>query len=304
MGITKEELIEEANDKTKEMYKNFGIMLEEIIQKGLDIIVSLNKSKVTDWEEKQQQIMISILKEIFEKIDGIIILSEKYSQQNISVLARSVLEGFLDLNFMLKKPKRALAYIHCKGLDYLSKHDKLVRIEIMEEKSELKKKELEETFKIEKQNRKEELKSLQEELKKQRGNKTERNDDRLNWKSFYFDEKTDDPYKSEAAKMHYSLLCAETHNQMSLIHNYSKDNKFYIRGFRLNDKEEIGLISQMIAGFSGEIFYRMVKLYTQESSSELESLEKWREEMLKRSEGLIKLDNERLSGTIKFRIEI
>ena len=46
--------------------------------------------------------MISILKGNFEKIDGIIILSEKYSQQNISVLARSVLDGFLDLNFMLK----------------------------------------------------------------------------------------------------------------------------------------------------------------------------------------------------------
>jgi len=304
MGITKQELIEEATDKTKEMYKNFGMMLEEIIQKGLDIIVSLNENEVTGWEEKQQQIMISILKEILEKIDGIIILSEKYSQQNISVLARSVLEGFLDLNFMLKNPKRALAYIYCKGLDYLSKQDKLVRIEIMEEKSELKKQELEEIFKIEKQNRKEELKSLQEELKKQRGKKKERNDDRLNWKSFYFDEETDDPYKNEGAKIQYSFLCAETHNQMSLIHNYSKDNKSYVRGFRDNDKIGIGLISQMIAGFSGEIFYRMVKLYTQESSSDLENLEKWHEKMIEKSEELIKLDNERLSRTTKLNVEI
>ena len=270
MGITKEELIEEATDKTKEMYKNFGVMLEEVIQKGLDIIVSLNESEVAGWEEKQQQIMISILKEILEKIDGIIILSEKCSQQNISVLARSVLEGFLDLNFMLKVPKRALAYIYCKGLDYLSKQDGISKVEIT----------------------KKELKALQEvlgkELKKQRGNKKERNDYRLNWKSFYLDEKTDDPYKSKGAKIHYSFLCAATHNQMSLIHNFSKDNKFYIRGFRVNDRNEIGLISQMIAGFSGEIFERMLKLYIQESSSDLKKLEKWREEMLEKSEGPLK----------------
>ncbi|UUV18907.1 DUF5677 domain-containing protein [Fusobacteria bacterium ZRK30] len=286
MGITKEELIEEATDKTKEMYKNFGMMLEEIIQKGLDIIVSLNKSKVIGWEEKQQQIMISILKEIFEKIDGIIILSGKHSQQNISVLSRSVLEGFLDLNFMLKKPKRALAYIYCKGLDYLSKQDGISKIELT----------------------KKELKALQEvlgkELKKQRGKKKEHNDYKLNWKSFYLDEKTDDPYKSKGAKRHYSFLCAAAHNQMSLIHNFSNNNKYNIRGFRVNDRNQIGLISFMIAGFSGEIFERMIKLYIQEPSSDLESLEKWREEMFKKSEGLIKLDNERLSGTTKFNIEI
>lgn len=286
MGITKEELIEEATDKTKEMYVEFSMMLEKIIQKGLDIIVSLNKSRVTGWEEKQQQIMISILKEIFEKIDGIIILSEKHSQQNISVLSRSVLEGFLDLNFMLKKPKRALAYIYCKGLDYLSKQDGISKIEFTEK----------------------ELKALQEvlgkELKKQRGKKKEDNDYKLNWKSFYLDEKTDDPYKNKGAKIHYSFLCAAAHNQMSLIHNFSKDNKYNIRGFRVNDRNQIGLISFMIAGFSGEIFERMIKLYIQEPSSDLESLEKWREEMFKKSEELIKLDNERLSGTTKLSTEI
>lgn len=60
MGITKQELIENPNDKTKKMYKEFGLMLEEVIQKGLDIIVSLNKSKVTGWEKNQQQTMISM----------------------------------------------------------------------------------------------------------------------------------------------------------------------------------------------------------------------------------------------------
>ena len=286
MGITKEKLVEAATDKTKEMYENFGTMLEEVIQKGLDIIVSLNESEVAGWEEKQQQIMISLLKEILEKIDGIIILSEKYSQQNISVLARSVLEGFLDLNFMLKNPKRALAYIYCKGLDYLSKQDGISKVEIT----------------------KKELKALQEvlgkELKKQRGNRKEHNDYRLNWKSFYLDEKTDDPYKDGGAKIHYSFLCAATHNQMSLIHDFSKNNRYNIRGFRVNDRSQIGLISQMIAGFSGEIFERMIKLYVQESSSDLESLEKWREEKFERSEKLIQLDDERLSGRTKLSTEI
>ncbi|MCS5422621.1 MULTISPECIES: DUF5677 domain-containing protein [Psychrilyobacter] len=283
MGITKQELTEEATDKTKEMYVEFSVMLEEVIQKGLDIVVSLNESKVTGREEKQQQIMISILKEILEKIDGIIILSEKYSQQNISVLARSVLDGFLDLNFMLKAPKRALAYIYCKSLDYLSKYEKM----------ELSADDQEGIKSIQQQ--------LGDELKKQRGKKKESNDHRLNWKSFYFDEKTDDPYKSKGAKIHYSLLCAETHNQGSIIHSYSEDNSFKLRGFRDTSKTEIGLISQIIARFSGEIFDRMVKLYIREPSS---NLEKWREEIFEKSEKLIKLDNERLAGTTKLNAEI
>jgi uncharacterized protein DUF5677 len=233
MSITKQELIGNPNDKTKEMYKDFGVMLEDIIQKGLDIIVSLNENKVTGWEEKQQQIMISILKEILEKIDGILILSEKCSQQNILVLARSVLEGFLDLNFVLKNPKRAIAYDYCKTLDYISKY----------EKKELSVDDQEGIKSIQQE--------LGEELKNQRGKKKESNDYRLEWRRFYFDEKIDDPYKNEGAKIHYSFLCVETHNQGSVIHSYSEDDSFKLRGFRDISGTGIGLISQMIAVFSG-----------------------------------------------------
>lgn len=87
-------------------------------------------------------------------------------------------------------------------------------------------------------------KELGEELKKQRGKKKESNNYKLNWKSFYFDEKSDDPYKNGGAKIQYSYLCAEAHNQMSLIHNYSKAEKFNIRKFRVNDKIGIFLPSQ------------------------------------------------------------
>ncbi|MGB6128409.1 MAG: DUF5677 domain-containing protein [Psychrilyobacter sp.] len=290
MAITKQELIGDPNDKTKEMYKDFGVMLEDVIQKGLDIRVSLNENKVTGWEKKQQQIIISILKEVLEKIDGIIILSEKYSQQNIFVLARSVLEGFLDLNFMLKNPKRALAYIYCKSLDYISKYEKM-ELSLEDQKG----------IKLIQQELGEELKNQK---RKQFQNKKWMKEHMLNWKSFYFKRKNDDPYKNSGSKLHYSFLCAETHNQMSLVNNYPKDNEFYIREFRSNDKIGIGLISMMIVVFSGEIFERIVKLYIQKSLSDLEVLEKWREKMIKKSEEIIKLDNERLFGTTKLNVEI
>jgi len=289
MGITKQELIEEPNEQTREMYSEFNLILEEVIQKGLDLMVSLSESKVSGWEKNQKQIMVSLLKEILEKIDGITILSDKYSQQNISVLARSALEGFLDLNFMLKKPKRALAYVYCKSLDYLSKHDEIKKIEI-----------------------KEDLKSLQEELgeelKKQRRkqfkNKKWFKEHQLNWRRFYFNPNKDKKYKTGGAKIHYSFLCAETHNQNSLIHSYSDEGSFILKDFRVNDKTEIGLISQMVVVFSGEVFERIIKLYIDKNSSDLEQLKKWRIETLERTEKLIVLDSERLKNIQRIKIKV
>lgn len=60
----------------------------------------------------------------------------------------------------------------------------------------------------------------------------------------------------------------------------------------------------MTADFSGEIFERIIKLYIQDNSSDLKLLEKWRQEMFEKSEELIKLDNERLSGTTRIGVKI
>lgn len=205
------------------------------IQKGIDEAVELLRKSMKLGEEifpnlkfKEQPdkrrdvrtaIIISLFKELLERIDGILILLEKHSTLNANIILRSYIEISFDLRIILKNQgrKMALYYMLDKRADTLEK-DMVAGtditagiqdiIEFIATNSEL----------VEIQNLS--IVSPKDILNKI-GNKK--------WCKFGYN---CTEYKTSEDKIFYKYLCKETHGENSMGDNFYRDDRFELRALR------------------------------------------------------------------------
>lgn len=274
-----ENIINKPNPNTIKLYDGFIEICREVIQRCLDIIVSAQGER-----SREKEVCLGLLREIMERIDGMIILAGNHSEQNIDVLGRSLLEAFLDLNFILKNPKRAIAYDYCKRVEYRYKFKKHFKSNLNEE-------ELQEVKSLERILGEEFKKEIIKIKKRTKLKDKEKVRARLDWRNFYYDPQKDDRYKDcKGAKMQYDFLSAETHNQTSVINNYRDDEGFKFRTLRLTTGKTLGSMSYMIAYYSGDIFLKLIDLYCTDSPFEIET---WWGKIIEESERQVKFNKKR-----------
>ncbi|MGL4665671.1 MAG: DUF5677 domain-containing protein [Clostridium butyricum] len=202
-------------------------LLKESIKLGKDIFPNL-KSKDQEDERRDVRtvIIISLFKELLERIDGILILLEKHSTLNANIILRSYIEICFDLRIILKNPgrKMALYYILDKRADTLAK-DIYAGNDISEGMKDI-------IGFISGNAELVEIQSLNvaapKDILNKIGNKK--------WCEFG-DNCTE--YRTTQDKIFYKYLCKETHGENSMRDNFYRDGVFELRALRFPINYEV-----------------------------------------------------------------
>lgn len=202
--------------------------LKEILLLGKELLPNLKfKSQPDNKRDIRTAMILSLFKEILERVDGILILLEKQSALNAFIILRSYMEICFDLRIILKNMgrKMPLYYFLEKNIEILEKDNMSGKditlelqyiIEFIKENSEL----------IELQN----LNILKlKDITSKIGNKK--------WCTFgnnLIEHRTSDD------KLYYKYLCQETHGENSVKDNiYNNENIFELRPLRFPIHYEI-----------------------------------------------------------------
>ncbi|WP_281699661.1 DUF5677 domain-containing protein [Cetobacterium somerae] len=212
------------------------------IQKGIDEAVELLRKSMKLGEEilpnlkfKEQPdnrrdvrtaIIISLFRELLERIDGILILLEKHSTLNASIILRSYIEISFDLRIILKNQgkKMALYYMLDKRADTLEK-DMVAGIDITVGIQDIIEFIATNTELVEIQNLS--IVSPKDILNKI-GNKK--------WCKLGY---SYTEYRAPEDKLFYKYLCKETHGENSLGDNFYREDRFELRALRFPINYEV-----------------------------------------------------------------
>lgn len=195
-------------------------LLREIMELGKDIFPNLKfKEQIDKRRDVRTAIIISLFKELLERIDGILILLEKNSTLNANIILRSYIEICFDLRIILKNSgrKMALYYMLDKRADTLAK-DMYAGTDITDGIQDIVNFISDNTELVEIQNLNI---ATPKDILNKIGNK----------KWCEFGDKSI-KYKTCEDKIFYKYLCKETHGENSMGDNFYRDNIFELRALR------------------------------------------------------------------------
>ncbi|MEG2347642.1 MAG: DUF5677 domain-containing protein [Cetobacterium sp.] len=195
-------------------------LLKDSIELGKDIFPNLKFKEQEDGRrDVRTAIIISLFKELLERVDGILILLEKHSTLNANIVLRSYIEICFDLRIILKNTgrKMPLYYILDKRADSLEK-DMFAGMDITDGMQDI-------IAFISGNTELLEIHGLNITNPKDILNKT-RNRKWCNFGDGSIKDKTFDD------KIFYKFLCKETHGENSMRDNFYKNDIFELRALR------------------------------------------------------------------------
>lgn len=217
-------------DKVKAGIKEVVEDLEKIMAIGEDVIRNIKfKDQKDQRRDVRTVIILSLFKEILERIDGVLILIEKYSIINAHIILRSFFEICLDLKIILSNPGRQKPCYYLLG----KKIEELRKLELL--KTEDLKEEWEDVQYFINMNK--ELSSL----RKKTAGELKENFAKKKWYNFGGKNKYK---KTDEDKILYGRLCKEVHGENSIVDNrYNSNNQFELRALRFPEKYQLSLFT-------------------------------------------------------------
>ena len=221
----------------KKLYGNCIKNISEIQEIGEEILLLIRvKKKINSHDIRTHQVL-SLFKEMLERIDGIVILMKSKSLLNAEIILRSFFEIVLDLKVILKDSSNesALNYMYFKYGDYILKLESYggkTTEEIQQEWDELKVFASIYSFSC-----------LEDTHKK----------NVIKYRSKWYEYNKNDniEYKRKIENQYYGNLCIKTHGQNSVLDNTLSDK--YIFSLKLLRSPEN----------TGKIFFTIINLFYQ-----------------------------------------
>lgn len=264
-----EKFYEECTEKTFETLK---------IGKEILSMIKLKSKQDVSFDIRTSQV-ISLFKEILERIDGVGILLSSNSSLNAKIVSRSFLELVFDLRIILDdtSDKTALNYIYFKCGDYIMKLGKYGKpqSDIDAEWTDL------ENF----------AKFFSIPCKKA----TTRQNIKSNKREWYnYDMVNVRTLKENIDEIMYAKFCMETHGQNSIKDNYLTDQGFSLKGLR--DSENVGAIFYTIINYLSIVSLLILDEYVNNEEEKNKIKSKLNE---------LKIDGSKLSdkGDVQFKLK-
>lgn len=219
--------------------------------------------------------ILSLYREMIERVDGVFILLSNKSTLNSFILLRSFFEISIDLEKVLKDSteQTAISYTYFKGGDYAIKIEEFWGINTFNKENIEKKKDIEEEWKgVKRFSDTYNLPCLEKTHKK--------NIKRHQNQWWNYNKKENIPAREEVDNLLYKKLCIPVHGQNSLIDNFYIDNILNLRSLRILD--DFGLIIYVIAYkihvISELILNQCIKISLKEKKIKLEEFNNYLQE--------------------------
>ena len=219
--------------------------------------------------------ILSLYREMIERVDGIFILLSNKSTLNSFILLRSFFEISIDLEKILKDntEQTAINYAYFKGGDYAIKLEQFWGIN---------------TFDKDNTEKKEKIKKEWEDVKKfsniynipclEQNHKKNIEKHQKQWWNYNKKEKS--VARENTDNLLYKKLCMSVHGQNSLIDNFYVDNILNLRSLRILD--DFGLIIYVITYkiilINELILNQCIKISLEEKKIKIEELHKYFQE--------------------------
>lgn len=210
---------EKAPDLVAVGIKESLILIKEILTIGMEVIEKLEfKEQEDSKKDIRTAIIIGLFKEILERIDGILILLEKYSTLNANIILRSFMEILFDLKMILnnKDKKIVCYYIISKEIENIKKQEKLIKYN--NENNIYIESNWKYLF---------EFIETMDELKKLRNKNLEILKKEFRDKKWYNLAGSKNKYKTQIDNILYGEFCKEIHGENILRDNYYKSDNIY-----------------------------------------------------------------------------
>lgn len=226
----------------KNLYGNCIKNITETLKIGEEILLLIRvKEKYDNYHDIRTQQILSLFKEMLERVDGIVILMKSKSLLNAEIILRSFFEIALDLKIILNDSSNesALNYMYFKYGDYILKLESYggkTTEEIQQEWDELKEFATNYSFSCLENTHKKNVE-----------------DHRLKW--YAYNKSDNIKHKRKIENQFYGNLCMKTHGQNSILDN-TLTSKTVFSLKLLRAPENAGKISFTIIN----LFYQIVEL--------------------------------------------
>lgn len=245
----------------KNLYGNCIKNISEILKIGEEVLLLIRvKEKHGNYYDIRTQQILSLFKEMLERIDGIVILMKSKSLLNAEIILRSFFEIALDLKVLLNDSSNesALNYIYFKYGDYILKLESYggkTTEEIQQEWDELNEFATNHSFSCLENTHKKNVREY-----------------RLKW--YEYNKSDNIKHKRKIENQFYGNLCMKTHGQNSILDNtLTSETVFSLKLLRA--PEDVGKISFTIIN----LFYQVVELILKQCVEDKKKKEEIKEKL-------------------------
>lgn len=234
----------------EKLYGDCVLNIDEVLKIGKEVLPLIKFKKRSDnLSDIRTQQILSLFKEILERIDGILILIKSKSGLNARIILRAFLEIIFDLRIILNdsSDKSAVDYVYFKYGDYIIKLEtyNINPIIIKQEWDSLDRFATAYSFQCLKPTHEQNIKSYCSQ-----------------W--FDYNKNVISTYRDNDEKKYYGNLCMEVHGQNSVRDNVLKKNGiFSLKSLRC--PENVGTVFYTIIHYFSQVTFLILAQYVNDS---------------------------------------